>query len=321
MPRSLLMARRHRVCAFSQRIGTCPCAWRQLRRLRQVRGGVPPAPVVPSYDPFGAEQVREVTVTVKSKSPGKCDVALSFQRPALPPVMTRWSSTLQYAIEGRAAIRWSRRRSGATARPATASTSSICARTRRGRQRCACASLRARCARPATTPTTMSISFLSDSTTTINRTASLCASASGPRRRSSPSACYRRPIRPRTTSPAPSRKGCPIPRRSAPARSRTFSARHRRKCASSEAPCSPRRQFPRSGFDNFINWRAAATFGNAIALLSTNTASQADSQYKNVATARRSTARSASASIFSRASRSLRARIPARSRSRSIPNF
>jgi hypothetical protein len=40
---------------------------------------------------------------------------------------------------------------------------------------------------------------------------------------------------------------------------------------------------PRSGFDNFINWRAAATFGNANAILSTNTASQADSLYKNVA--------------------------------------
>ncbi len=40
---------------------------------------------------------------------------------------------------------------------------------------------------------------------------------------------------------------------------------------------------PRSGFDAFINWRAAAAFGNATATLSTNTASKADSHYKNVA--------------------------------------
>jgi hypothetical protein len=37
-----------------------------------------------------------------------------------------------------------------------------------------------------------------------------------------------------------------------------------------------------TGFDNFINWRAAGNFGNASTVLSTDLASQADSATKNV---------------------------------------
>jgi hypothetical protein len=39
----------------------------------------------------------------------------------------------------------------------------------------------------------------------------------------------------------------------------------------------------RPGFDNFIHWRAAGSFGNASALLSTNVASRVDSGSKNIA--------------------------------------
>jgi hypothetical protein len=243
-----------------------------------------PSPAVPAYDPFGAEQVREVIVTVKSKSSGKCDVALSFQRPALPPVMSRWSSTLPYAIEGAGGNSLVQTSEWGDCTPANridlldmhkneTRTATVRMRVPAGQVRSA--------GDYADDKVDLILVSLNDH----HQSHSLIM-----RKRFRPTAkiiakCVLPPPNPATHNfTGAIVQGQPDP---AQTRTSTFSnvqctaPTKVRLIGSAMQPLAA--IAPRSGFDAFINWRAAAAFGNAIATLSTNTASKADSQYKNVA--------------------------------------
>ena len=242
-----------------------------------------PQPALPAYDPFNGESMREVTVTVTSKSSGTCDVAIYFRRNELPPVMTRSSSTLQYAIEG----------PGGNSLVQTSDWPG-CVQGNRidlldiPKNQTRSVTVRVRVptgqVRPAGDYIDNYVNLI-----LVNLNSSHQSHGLITEKDFKPNV----KIIAKCVLPAPSpvahdftpaiTKGLPDP---ALTRISTFNNVQctapvgLRLSGSAMQPTSA--TAPRSGFDNFINWRAQASFGNASAVLSTNTASQVTSPYKNV---------------------------------------
>jgi len=243
-----------------------------------------PQPAVPPYDPFGTEQVRNVTVNVMSRSSGKCDVALSFQRPELPAVMTRWGSSLQYEIEGGVggSLVQSTEWSGCT--PASR-IDFVDMRKNETRSATVRVRVPAGQVRSAGDYIDDKVDLILVRLNEHHQPHSLIL-----RKRFKPTAkvvakCVLPPPNPATHNFSSAiSQGLPDPAQirtstfanvqcTAPARVRLIGSAMQPSAVIS----------PHSGFDNFINWRAAATFGHANAVLATSTASQADSRHRNVA--------------------------------------
>lgn len=243
-----------------------------------------PTAAVPPYDPFGAEQMRELTITVTSRSSGKCDVALSFQRPALPPVMAHWSSTLQYAIEGSGGNSLVQTTEWADCTPGNR-IDFLDMRKNETRSATVRVRVPAGQVRPAGDYADHGVALILVGLNEHHQPHRLIL-----RKHFKPSAkviakCVLPPPNPAAHNfTGAISQGVPDP---AQTRTSTFAnvqCTAPAKVRLIGSAMQPSAAIPaRAGFDNFINWRAAATFGNASAILSTNTAGQAESHYKNAA--------------------------------------
>lgn len=79
-----------------------PAAWAVCSGFSNVTASISPSPSVASYDPFAAgDKLLSMTVTVTNASKARCDAAVSFTRAAgASAVMTLGGSTLSYGVEG-----------------------------------------------------------------------------------------------------------------------------------------------------------------------------------------------------------------------------
>lgn len=242
-----------------------------------------PAPALRAYDPFGGEETREVTVGVKSRSSGQCDVALTFQRPSLPPVMSRRASTLEYAIEGSGGNSLVQTTDGNGCAPAN---------------RIDFFGMRKGDTRSAVVRVRLPAGQVRQAGDYADEHVDLVLAGLNEHREPSRhilrkrfkantrviAKCVLPPPTPATHNFSGAiTQGVPNP---AQIRTSTFSnvqctaPAKIRLIGNAMQPSAP--LAPRSGFDNFINWRAAATFGNANAVLATSTTQQVDSQYNNL---------------------------------------